>query len=70
MLSTIHASKGLEYDHVILILPDLPGLQPAALQQDLKDALVLGHPVEQLRDHGLFQLQIQFVIEAEEGAGV
>ncbi len=39
-------------------LPHLPRLQPAALQQDLKDAFVAGHPVEQLRDHSLFQLQI------------
>ena len=48
-----------------LHFPDLPRLQFAALQQCLKDAPVLGHPVEQLCDHRFFQLQIQLVVEAE-----
>ena len=53
-----------------LHFPDLPGLQPAALQQRLKNALILRHSVEQLCDHCLFQLQVQLVVEAEKQISV
>ena len=45
---------------------NLPRLQLTAFQQDLEDAFFLGHPVEQPRDHRLFQLQINLVVKAEE----